>query len=525
MSGLGIVQGIANIDTVAKQKKLNSARLTEAQNKAEMSGLKLQEFKSQAPMRKSQNETNLAALKEQLKAVQATNFKNETYTTFQAYDASGDAEVLNGFLASAKNSPIGAGAWGQFSRFDNLEDTPEVRAMLEKFGVTDHAGYFSDPSSVGNFAIATSGDGIKEIVDVDELQAMTGYTKTLAAEEMELKSKKAKLAADMRRGMTKNTSTALERMSRIMAKELGIPVYEAYEKLKAGTTSKGTSQIERLAAEEMKADSSLSYLDAMDKAVKRMTKGSADERFNTMPEGDEKDSLDKIRKDKDRTNDQKKADEVNKSKDTIDQLAGGDYLNTPLADIPEEARGKIAREMSRIQQEHPMPAADRKILTSIREITAQGATVADELTPEETGFFDNNFGTLKNYFINEIGGVAGKAAYHSFQSVMRHALYGSAQSTQETKNFVKAYGSLNEQYLPAIGKVKQALRGVQAKLQAVYDMNDPYIAKDRIGMSQDQLATVLTNIDSQIAKFGNNATVGENDIISPRQRSLEDILK
>ena len=84
---------------------------------------------------------------------------------------------------------------------------------------------------------------------------------------------------------------------------------------------------------------------------------------------------------------------------------------------------------------------------------------------------------------------------------MRHALFGATQSTQETKNFQAAIGNLGQQTGPVLAQFKSQTMGLKQKLESIYQLNDPDVAYYYLGMSQDKLAKVITQLDNRIKMF------------------------
>lgn len=171
--------------------------------------------------------------------------------------------------------------------------------------------------------------------------------------------------------------------------------------------------------------------------------------------------------------------------------------------------------MSRVEQEFPMNVADRKVAKEVRQLASLGDVAGSEITDQQAGPIDSLIRGVKKYISNDVEGVAGTAAYESFRNVLRHSLYGATVSKGETQTFTSAMGSLGEQKGPVLVKLKSQLNDLREQLSSVYDMNDPYVAKYRLNMDQDQLADVISALDERVDMMDGMLNEDAPNLITP----------
>ena len=162
-----------------------------------------------------------------------------------------------------------------------------------------------------------------------------------------------------------------------------------------------------------------------------------------------------------------------------------------------------------------MSSKDRSTVTEIRQLTGLTSVAGAKLTNAETGPLDTILRDTKKFISNDITGTEGTAAYEAFRNTMRHALAGSAQSKQETANFQKAMGSLSDQLGPVLVKFKVQVEELKIKLQSIYDLNDPYVAKYRLNMDQDDIARVINELDSRIDMMEGTKLKTDTQVLTP----------
>jgi len=484
----------------------NVARRQEARQQVKLAEAKFKQYEAEQPKRNAQLEVDMQTLKNDLYKSQAEGLKNKVFGSLDRYEGSKDVKFLNNMLTEAKSNPIGQRMFNNTVRFDPLTRTPEAEAQLAAMGLTDADGFFADPNAMANFTVVTRPDGSQEIHDLDKIYAMTGYTKHMNAEQLEQMETRAKIMQMMRKGKNAGDLTALERVARQWAdSDPDLTFVEAYRKLNEGGTKTAGTQAERYAQRLRESNPDMSYVESMQQAVQDLSRGTKNERearLNALEKGtDFKTELAEVNKRTERTTDQKKFDEINEVKDALDEQFAdqGGFLNADLSDP--KVRQAAQRQIMRIEQEFPMSAADRKIAGEIKQLTAFADIVEQEITDAETGPLDSLLRGVKKYVSNDVEGLAGVSAYEAYRNTMRRAMAGTAQSAQETANFNKSMGSLLQQTGPVLEQFKIQTLDLKNKLQAIYDMNDPYVAKVRLNMNMDKIADIIIALDERLEMF------------------------
>lgn len=499
--GAGIAAGAKDVQNTLRAEPERQARLAEAKNRQEMSKLQLASAKQLQP---SQTAAQFQALQNELYTMQKQGLQQRTYDSFKAYDGDGNVKHLNAFLKTAKSNPIGQSMYGNAVRYDEVTRSKESEAALKKMGITDIDGFFENPREAGNFVWSTDSKGQKHLTDLDKVYAMTGYTQHMDDAELQRMNTRSLIQQRMRSGESKSRVTALERVAQQKAEAEGIPLHQAYEELKKGSSSARGSETERLARELMEKNPGMDYLEAYEQAtgMKRGSGSSEEREARRIAEEtgrDYNEVFEEVKRRGERTTAQKSTDEINQTKDELDKQFENGFLDADLS--TPDARRKASRYITRIEKDFPMTTEDRRIATELRQLTNLARTAGDQITDKEAGPIDSMIRSVKKYLSNDVGGTEGTAAYETFRNTLRHALYGASLTQGEISAFNSAAGSLKEQTGPVLVKMKTQLGEIKSKLEAVYDMNDEYVAKYRLNMDLDEVAKVIGAIDERVDFF------------------------
>ena len=512
-TGAGMAQGGQAIGQYAREKPGRDLRMQEAQNRQKLSSLKLEEYQADSPMRQSAKDVEVQNLKNELYKGQAAGLQAKTFSAFDRYQGDRNVRHLNNFFTEAKQNPIGAKMYQEIARVDKI-DTPEGLKMLKQAGI--------DPEGASdlNYVVATKSDGTQEIRDMNQVYAMTGYTKYMDDQALDRLSKEALNTQRLRSGMSSGRITETQRLAEIIKGDNpDMSEQEAWEEatgiLKPKSTGRG-SELERMTEEIMSANPGMSKVDAYAEAVAMKKEGGTyKERLAAKRnKGASTSEAEAIHTESTRSSDQVKIDEVNTAKDSLDEMFEGSFTDSDMT--KPENRTKASRLMSRVEQEFPMNVADRKVAKEIRQLAALGDVAGSEITDQQAGPIDSLIRGVKKYISNDVEGVAGTAAYESFRNTLRHSLYGATVSKGETQTFTSAMGSLGEQKGPVLVKLKSQLGDLKEQLSSVYDMNDPYVAKYRLNMDQDQLADVISALDERIDMMDGMLKQDAPGVITPK---------
>ena len=513
--GAGIAQGAAKVADYARAKPERDLRMQEAQSRQKLSQMKLEEYQADSPMRQSAKDVEIQNLKNELYKSQASGLQMKTFDAFDRYQGDRNPRHLNNFFAEAKQNPIGSKMYQDMVRVDSI-DTPEGQRLLKQAGIPDKG------DADLNYVVSTRADGSQVLLDMNQVYASTGYAKRMNDEALERMSKEALNAQRLKSGIPVQRLTQIERYAKLLME--GNPEMtnlEAQEaalnRFKPGAKAQ-SSTVERM-ADKIKAEpgnEDMTDVEALEEAIAMKKEGGTYEErtASKRAKGTMTPEAEAIHKEKTRSADQVKIDEVNSAKDSLDEMFEGSFIDADLTVA--DNRAKASRMMSRIEQEFPMDVGDRKVAKEIRQLTALGDVAGSGITDEQAGPIDSLIRGVKKYISNDVEGVEGTAAYETFRNTLRHALYGATLSTGEIGAFNSAMGSLSEQKGPVLVKLKSQLGDLREKLSSVYDMNDPYVAKYRLNMDQDKLADVISALDERIDMIDGSLKADTPDVIVPK---------
>lgn len=512
-SGAGIAEGAAQIGQYVREKPERDLRMQEAKNRQQLSTMKLDEYRADSPMRQSQKDVEIQSLKNELYKGQAAGLRAKTFDAFDRYQGDRNPRHLNNFFAEAKKNPIGADMYKEIARVDSI-DTPEGHKLLTQAGI-DPAG-----ASRLNYVLATKSDGTQAIRDMNQVYAMTGYTRHMDDLALDRLTKESLNAQRLRSGISAPKLDQIERYAALLMEDdpnlTKVAAHDlALDRYKPGRTA-SSSSLERMADKIKEENPGMSDVDALEEAIAMKKEGgTAEERLSRKrTKGISTPEAEALHAESARSSDQVKIDEVNTAKDSLDEMFDGSFTDSDMT-VPAN-RTKASRLMSRVEQEFPMNVADRKVAKEIRQLASLGGEAGEQITDQEAGPIDSLIRGVKKYISNDVEGVAGTAAYESFRNVLRHSLYGATVSKGETQTFTSAMGSLGEQKGPVLVKLKSQLGDLKEQLSSVYDMNDPYVAKYRLNMDQDQLADVISALDERIDMMDGMLKEDAPGVITPK---------
>ncbi len=513
--GQGITEGARSVQQYERERPEREARREAAQNQAELSSLKLEEYKANAPVRASQRTNELAKLEADTYQTNANLAKQQSYDAFKMYDADGDARHLNNWLTTAKTNPVSQRITTGMVRLDNLTRTPEVEKMLQQQGIKDIDGFFSDPKLTKSYVLGTRPDGQHTLVDMNRMYAMTGYAQYTTNEQQKELAANFQLLGRLRQGANLEDLKQDDVVVSELAESLGLPRDEVYRMLKekpAATTGRAGSMIERVAEDLRKADPELSYRDSLVQAKELTSRGSTPRLTNEAafiedymannPEASREEALAAYRtagKDE-RTSAIKNTEYAEEAKVGLDELFGGDFLDADLSNLSNKQIAEMSQYVNRMEQVGGLELSneDKKAARSIRKLMTVARTTGEKLTAEQTGPIDSVLRSVKSYISNNVEGKDATTAYEAFRAISRNALFGSQVSSADYAAFNSVVGSLKQQTGPVLMSLKTQLEIIRDDMQAMADLNDPYVAKARFGVSLDELDDITNAIQDRV---------------------------
>lgn len=463
-----VTTGLSAVQDYSRDRPERDARRAEAKTRQEKAELGLKEYKQNAPLRKTAAELELEQLRMQTKSMHGQSLKKSTYDAFRLYEGDKDVKHLNNFLKDAKVNPMGAKQYGDISRYDRLEDTPETRAMLAQAGYTDPDAVFNDPDVADNFVLATMTDGTRVLGDLTKAYAGTGFNQYMTTQELEVLQKRATLASTLR-----GSESADSRMITQIMDEEQLTLYEAtkrYYEAKHSGKSKG-STIERETEQVLAENPNMPREEAMAMAKQRIEP---------------------------RTAPAKNLEQAADVSLSLDEIAGGDYFEADINDP--SVRRKLGPKITELEKltGQSLTTEDKRTARNIRSLLALGRTAGTELTSDEAGLLDNTLTRVRKYFTNDIGGVEGTSAYESFRNVFRNALYGASLTQTESAAFQAAAGSLKQKLGPALQQLRVQMSDLKEQMQSIYDLNDERISYYYLGRSNEEIDDALMALDERL---------------------------
>lgn len=512
--GAGIAQGAANVSEYVRGAEERDLRMAEAKLRQKTAEAQFKQQQDAAPLQADMMKQQFEQLQMQTKQMQAQMFKATTYDAFRLYNADKDPKHLNNLVQQAKSSPVGSSLFGKTARVDAITNSPEHVKLLGEAGITDVDGLLQNKDLAGQFVVMTDVNGGQSLLDMNQVYAGTGFAGQLANEELTRLSQQALIAQRLREGNSVSRTTALERLSKQMSEDLGIPVYEAYERLSKKQTSAG-SEKERLAQEILRQNPDLDYLEAYEQASAMGRAGSEVERTAKVLSEKEgrpyTEVLRELQQEKQATSAQKDIGAANDTRQELEAAFDGKYFETNFADPA--ARRKALPMVTAIEKltGRELTTEDKRVARQIRTLTALG-NQGGKLTDAELGPIDTLLRDTKSYFYDDLGGDKNAvAAYSTFRNIARNALFGASLTEGEIKAFNESMGTLSKQPGTVLTKLRVQMDNLRNDLQAIYDFNDEYVSHFYLGKGLDELDQSLEAIDERIqflSKADKNAETG-----------------
>jgi len=511
--GKSASQAVSNVVEYDRARPEREARREEAKNRAKMSEMQLAEYEANAPVRQAQRSNELSRLEAETYQTNANLAKQQTFDAFKMYDVDGDSRHLNNWLKVSKTNPVAANVTAGMVRLDNLTRTPEVEKMLRQQGIKDLEGFFSDPKLSRMYTIGTRPDGEQTLIDMNRMYAVTGYNQYVTNEQQKELATNFQLIARLRQGANLEDIKQDDAIVGELAESLELPRDEVYRMLRekpAASSGRAGSTIERVAEELRKNNPDMTYRDSLVEA-KNLTSGGGrltneaayiEDYLANNPEATRTEALAAYRETgrDERTSKIKNIEYSEDAKTKLDETFGGDFLTADISNLDSKQIAEMAQYVNRIEQVGDLKLSneDKKNARSIRKLMTVARTAGEGLTAEQTGPIDSVLRSLKSYVSDNVQGKDATTAYEAFRAISRNALFGSQVSSADYAAFNSVVGSLKQQTGPVLASLKTQLSVIRDDMQAMADLNDPYVAKARFGVSLDELDDITNAIQDRI---------------------------
>lgn len=534
-----------------------NAQISEAKSRAKMSEEQLATYQAEAPLRTQQRDTELETLKAQIYQTQAALGKQQTYDAFTKYTIDGDPKHLNQWLDQSKKNPVMQSVTDGMVRVDRLARTPETEKMLQASGVKDIDGFFSDPQLTQSFLVGTNPEGGSQLIDMNRMYAVSGYAKQASDEQMQRLTNTAATVSAMRKGANLRGIQADSALVSQIAQATGQSKADVFAMLKpdpvAGldyipkSEGGGVSAIERIAAQFRAQDPTMTLRDSLQQAAQAAGGGSnagvgkgvgaafIQDYMSRNPDATVEDAYtayknagrsttdtekfvqdyqarnpDSTREEAvaaarqagrdDRTSAQKNTEVGEQAQADLDKTFGGDFLSADLSKATPEQRRTINTNLNRMEQVGGLELSneDKTQIRKIGQIFPTLTTAGTNLTEEQTGLLDSTLGNLKTYVQDAVPGKEGTAAYNTARMLFNNAMLGTQISKHEQQSANKAFGSLGQGLGPVLTGVRQQMILARDNMQAIANLNDPYVVKARLGVGQEQVDKAIAGIDARL---------------------------
>ena len=404
-----------------------------------------------------------------------------------------------------------------------MSRTPENDRAIKNAGFTDVEGFYNANEQNGRYVLATTTSGQQQLMDMDAMYGMTGYTAHMTDKQLAQMEREARIA-QMSRGGTFSQAEQKEKLIQDIMTGEKISYAEAFDR---ATTMMSTSSDVRGIQSVLDDNPEMSYDEAAERwySIKRsgVNEGvmSNEERYvqdylarNPSATRGEATSA---YKNLGLTSDQKEVSAVQSAKARIDELNFGteeepiNFFEVNFSSLNPGQRAQIQKNIAEIEKLDPnsqLSTEDKRVARDIRNLIQLGGTAGSEITDKETGLIDRSLNTLKSYFINDVGGTEGTAAYESFRNIFRNALYGASLTPTEVAAFNKAMGTLGQKTLPVLNRLQTQMESLKNQLESIRDLGDPYVMHYYLGGDVEQVDDIIRALDERIG--GVKAAVKEH---------------
>lgn len=217
----GLTKGIADIP-------IKQAAIKEAKLKQQLAEQKLNDYKDAKPLRDTQIENSILKLRNDNANLNKQLVNNITRGALDRYDADKDIRHLNLMFKDLQNTEHGNKMFGKVAKIMPLTQSTENDVLLRQLGYADLDGIYDLPEIKENLMSAIGKDGEYAIWDLNKFKAMTGYTKYITKQKMDIIEKQAQIDLLLKKGEKASKVTAMQGAVEDLVNR-GIPYYEAWQ--------------------------------------------------------------------------------------------------------------------------------------------------------------------------------------------------------------------------------------------------------------------------------------------------------
>lgn len=494
--GLGITQAVSAYRSAPmREAQRQEAEERIAQSKARQDTVEERESMEMQMLRNQARQANAAAVKQQ------------SFDAFRFYESDGNVRHLNTFFQSMRSNPMGK-QFANTVRVDALTASNENDRLLQQAGYEDPQEVYNSPELSKNLVVAVRPDGTRELSNMTNVYAATGYTKYMEDQQLEQMERTFRLNQMVQQGNSVTEAQQIEKLTQSIMASSGASYSDAYAQvmdMKNQSRSAESQMINSIARER-----NIDTLEAAELYYNTKTGGgrrqSNEQAFidNYISEnpGTSYTEAAEAYAARTPTSTQREADDIESVKDSLDEM---NFFDLSMSDLSAKDRANVHRQVARIEDLRgiELSTEDKRVMRDLRNLTTLGTIAGTDLTDAETGIIDRMINKVKAYTTNEVGGKAATSAYESFRNIFRNALYGATLTQSEIDAFNAATGTLGQQTRPLLAQFKTQMLSIKDQLESVRDYNDPYIAHYYLGSDIDNVDDAIRAIEERIGLFDN----------------------
>ena len=206
--------------------------------------------------------------------------------------------------------------------------------------------------------------------------------------------------------------------------------------------------------------------------------------------------------------------------DTLNFKSSEDFFKSNLTEEQAKEVAPLAHKIEMVTT--GLSNQNQKKLKNINKLFTY-ANIATELTPEQTGLWDNLFSSFKTYFNKNYTGNRERAALTSVNNILRHELFGTALSKNEINFSTASLGTLNQQLPALLSAFKNNVEAIQSEVKAMKNFGNPHAMHIRLSPIDAKLDAVIEKLDYNIELHKNKEKNNNSDLsLSPEDTKVLD---
>ncbi len=433
------------------------------------------------------------------------NLQTDTYQSLDHLFDTGDPIRLNALLDKYKENPNMESKFAHIARFDRINEED-----LEKGNLANYLKSEKNHDAALEEQLDTNGDGVVDKQDLDGLRKR--FVKRITKDgKVEIIDTHTLAGAN---GYFKNWNPDKNPKNATKSKDEW--KYDKLVELQAQAKKAKTPE------EKQEIKERMDFLNKSGKDGPKPTTNQtkavelANAKKTVEVLKDKKGLSTEEAKDLDIANERIRLGMTAKGKDNLAEQTAAFDLDNVFKDVPaEEVRKRVNNDkdlkikfgrltgFSTVQEKELI-----KLLPQVQAM--KNAAKIDE---KETGILDTTIRSIENQFTKighkDVDTELTASAYQGLMNVIKHALYGSAQTTGEMASFKAAYGSLDGGLVHALTGLRTIVDERLQKLKYIASRKNETLAKYYTGQGSADLDEVITKLDNKLSYLSEFAEYGD----------------